>query len=188
MAATAASWCRWKCSPSKASSSVKLSALDQLNRTLYLGTISKSISAALRVGFIAGSKQRIEELADLKMLLHNSGAEYSERTIEVILGEGHFLRHLRRFQNRLREATYRGLELLDELGAEVFYRPEQSLYLWARFPGIKDTNELIRHCLGKGVMLAPGSIFAVNRNVQSPWTRFNVAYLDAPAFRRSLET
>lgn len=172
----------------KPSSAVKLSALDQLNRTLYLGSFSKSISAALRVGFIAGSKQRIEELADLKMLLHNSGAEYSERTIEVILGEGHFLRHLARLQNRLHEATQRGLEILDGLGAEVFCRPEQSLYLWARFPGIEDTNELTRHCLTKGVMLAPGSIFAVNRNVPVPWTRLNVAYLDDPAFRNSLQT
>ncbi|EQM78140.1 PLP-dependent aminotransferase family protein [Stutzerimonas stutzeri] len=171
----------------KPSSSVKLSALDQLNRTLYLGSFSKSISAALRVGFIAGSKQRIEELADLKMLLHNSGAEYSERTIDVILGEGHFLRHLARLQDRLREATRRGLEILDELGAEVFCRPEQSLYLWARFPGIDDANSLTRHCLSKGVMLAPGSIFAVNRNVPVSWTRLNVAYLDDPAFRKSLE-
>lgn len=172
----------------KSSSSVKLSALDQLNRTLYLGSFSKSISAALRVGFIAGSKQRIEELADLKMLLHNCGAEYSERTIDVILGEGHFWRHLARLQGRLREATTAGLQTLDQLGAEVFCRPEQSLYLWARFPGVEDTNDLTRHCLTKGVMLAPGSIFAVNRNVAVPWTRLNVAYLSDPAFRESLKS
>jgi DNA-binding transcriptional MocR family regulator len=52
----------------KPSSSIKLSALDQLQRTLYVGSFSKSISAALRVGLIAGSKQRIDELADIKMV------------------------------------------------------------------------------------------------------------------------
>jgi hypothetical protein len=36
-------------------------------------------------------------------------------------------------------------------------------------------------------MLAPGSIFAVNRHVLVPWTRLNVAYLDDPAFRESLK-
>jgi DNA-binding transcriptional MocR family regulator len=170
----------------KPSSTIKLTALDGCERTLYLGSFSKSISAALRVGFIAGSKQRIEELADLKMLLHTSGAEYSERTIDVILAEGHFLRHLSRLQDRLRVATAQGLTVLDELGAEVFCRPEQSLYLWARFPGCGDANELTRHCLAQGVMLAPGSIFAVNRQTPVPWTRLNVAYLNDPAFRRSL--
>ncbi|WP_458722766.1 aminotransferase-like domain-containing protein [Pseudomonas brenneri] len=168
----------------KPSSAIKLSALDQLNRTLYLGSFSKSVSAALRVGFIAGSKQRIEELADIKMILHNSGAEYSERTIDVILGEGQFLRHLSRLQDRLRQATARGLALLDELGAEVFCRPEQSLYLWARFPQVDDANLLTRLCLAEGVMLAPGAIFSTQPKSVVPWTRLNVAYLDDPVFCR----
>ena len=38
----------------------------------------------------------------------------------------------------------------------------------------------------QGVMLAPGSIFAVDRQMPVAWTRLNVAYLDDPAFRRSL--
>lgn len=168
----------------KPSSAIKLSALDQLNRTLYLGSFSKSVSAALRVGFIAGSKQRVEELADIKMIMHNSGAEYSERTIDVILGEGHFLRHLSRLQDRLRQATNRGLELLDELGAEVFCRPEQSLYLWARFAHIEDANVLTRLCLAQGMMLAPGAIFSITPKKIVPWTRLNVAYLDDPKFCR----
>lgn len=172
----------------KPSSAIKLSTLDAFDRTLYLGSFSKSISAALRVGFIAGSKQRIDELADLKMLLHNSSAEYSERTVEVMLSEGHFVRHLLRLQDRLRAATTQGLDVLDSLGADVFCRPQQSLYLWARFPQASDANQLTRHCLTQGVMLAPGSIFAVDRTVPTPWTRLNVAYLTDPAFRRSIET
>ena len=170
----------------KLSSCTKLAALDQLKRTLYIGSFSKPVSAALRVGFIAGEEGLISELADVKMLLHTSGAEYSERLVNIILREGHYLRHLARLQKRLREATERGLAVLDELGAEVFHRPDQSLYVWARFPGIDDANELTRHCLDKGVMLAPGSIFSVDRTKIVPWTRLNVAYLDDPAFRAAL--
>ena len=85
-------------------------------------------------------------------------------------------------------ATVTGLRVLDELGADVFHRPEQSLYLWARFPGIGDANDLTRRCLERGVMLAPGSIFSVDRRDRVPWTRLNVAYLDDPAFRASLRT
>lgn len=170
----------------KLSSCTKLAALDQLKRTLYIGSFSKPVSAALRVGFIAGEEGLISELADVKMLLHTSGAEYSERLVNIILREGHYLRHLARLQKRLREATERGLAVLDELGAEVFHRPDQSLYVWARFPGIDDANELTRRCLDKGVMLAPGSIFSVDRKKIVPWTRLNVAYLDDPAFRASV--
>ena len=170
----------------KLNTCTRLSTLDQFRRTLYVGSFSKPISAALRVGFLAGDEGLISELADVKMLLHIGGTEYAERTVDVILREGNYLRHLSRLQEKLRAATVTGLRVLDELGADVFHRPEQSLYLWARFPGIGDANDLTRRCLERGVMLAPGSIFSVDRRDRVPWTRLNVAYLDDPAFRASL--
>lgn len=170
----------------KLNSCVKLSALDQLKRTLYVGSFSKPVSAALRVGFIAGDKGLVSELADIKMLMHVSGAEYAERTVEVILREGNYLRHIAKLQQRLRDATNTGLRVLDELGADLFCRPEQSLYLWAKFPGIKDANELTQRCIKHDVILAPGSIFYVNHLDPVPWTRLNVAYLEDPNFRTSL--
>ncbi|MFP3548289.1 aminotransferase class I/II-fold pyridoxal phosphate-dependent enzyme, partial [Rhizobium sp. SIMBA_035] len=87
------------------------------------GSFSKSVSAALRVGFIAGSKDIIDELGDLKMLLHTSSSEFCERVVDVILTEGHFLRHLIRLQERLITATTIGLQMLDEIGAQVLCRP-----------------------------------------------------------------
>ena len=164
----------------KPASAIKVSALDQLRHSLYVGSFSKSVSAALRVGFIAGSKELIDELGDLKMLLHTSSSEFCERTVDVILMEGHFLRHLIRLQERLKAATTAGLQMLDEIGAQVFCRPEQSLYLWARFKHIDDARELTRQLLPKGFMIAPGHIFSPEQSRINPWTRLNVAYLNDP--------
>lgn len=170
----------------KPTSAIKVSALDQLKRSIYIGSFSKSVSAALRVGFIAGNKEVIDELGDLKMLLHTSSSEFCERTVDVILEEGHFLRHLVRLQARLKAATTAGLQLLDEIGAEVFSRPEQSLYLWARFAHVEDARELTRRLLPKGFMIAPGHIFSPMQSGMSPWTRLNVAYLNDPQLRTLL--
>lgn len=171
----------------KPASAIRVSALDQLQRSLYVGSFSKSVSAALRVGFIAGSKELIDELGDLKMLLHTSSSEFCERTVDVILTEGHFLRHLIRLQERLRGATDSGLQLLEEIGAEVFVRPEQSLYLWARFAHIDDARELTRQLLPKGFMIAPGHIFSPEQSRINPWTRLNVAYLNDPRLKAVLQ-
>lgn len=162
----------------KPAAAIKVSALDQLQRSLYVGSFSKSVSAALRVGFIAGSKEVIDELGDLKMLLHTSTSELCERTVDVILTEGHFLRHVIRLQERLKAVTSAGLQMLDGIGAEVFARPEQSLYLWARFAHVDDARELTRQLLPKGFMIAPGHIFAPEQARVNPWTRLNVAYLN----------
>lgn len=170
----------------KPASAIKVSALDQLKHSIYVGSFSKSVSAALRVGFIAGSKEVIDELGDLKMLLHTSSSEFSERIVDVILAEGHFLRHQIRLQERLKAATDAGLQMLDEIGAEVFFQPEQSLYLWARMPHIDDARELTRQLLPKGFMIAPGHIFSPEQSRINPWTRLNVAYLNDPLLKAVL--
>ncbi|ALI09771.1 MULTISPECIES: PLP-dependent aminotransferase family protein [Pseudomonas] len=171
----------------KPAAAIRVSALDQLKRSLYVGSFSKSVSAALRVGFIAGSKEVIDELGDLKMLLHTSSSELCERTVDVVLMEGHFLRHLIRLQERVKSATAAALQMLDEMGAEVFCRPEQSLYLWARFAHFDDARELTRLLLPKGFMIAPGHIFSPEQSRINPWTRLNVAYLNDPVFKSTLQ-
>ncbi|WP_095162794.1 PLP-dependent aminotransferase family protein [Pseudomonas sp. Irchel 3F5] len=171
----------------KPASAIKVSALDQLQRSLYVGSFSKSVSAALRVGFIAGSKEVIDELGDLKMLLHTSSSELCERTVDVILTEGHFLRHSIRLQERLQAATTGALQMLDEIGAEVFARPQQSLYLWVRFPRVEDARELTRQLLPKGFMIAPGHIFSPEQARVNPWTRLNVAYLNDSLLKAMLQ-
>lgn len=170
----------------KPAATLRLSALDQLRNTLYVGSFSKSVSAALRVGFIAGDKTRIEELADLKMLLHIAGSEYGERIMEVVLQEGNFLLHITRLQEKLRVATEAGRQTLHSLGAQVYGNPGHSLYLWARFPDIDDTRQLTERLLPRGVVLAPGAVFHTASHIVSPWTRLNVAYLQDPVFLESM--
>lgn len=170
----------------KPNSAFRVSSLSQFRNTLYVGSFSKSVSAALRSGFIAGENAHIEELADLKMLLHIGSSEYGERVLEAILREGNFLRHVGRLQDRARAATAEGLEVLNGLDATVFAAPEQSLYLWARFDGIDDTRSLTARLLSRGVVLAPGAFFNIDSEQVSPWTRLNVAYLNDSVFIDSI--
>ena len=140
----------------KPTSSVRLSTLDQLERTIYIGSFSKSFSAALRVGFIACNAALAADLADLKALIHVSGSEYCERMVDVMLREGHYERHLVRLRKKLGAATTQALRLLDDLGCDVFARSEQSLYLWASFPGMDDTVALAERLRARRVTMAPG--------------------------------
>ncbi len=170
----------------KRNSAPRISAIDQLRNTLYVGSFSKSLSPTLRGGFIAGSANRIEELADIKMLLHVSGSEYSERILDVILTEGHFLRHVAKLQKRVRETTAKAIRILRDLGLEPFCEPEQSLYLWARVPGLDDIGELTMSLMARGVVIAPGNNFMLNRRQASPWMRLNVGYIEDPLFIDSM--
>ena len=59
----------------------RLAALDQLNRVLYVGTFSKTLSASLRCGFVAGHPSIISSLGNLKMLTTVATADYVERFV-----------------------------------------------------------------------------------------------------------
>jgi len=166
----------------KPTSAVRLAALDQLERTLYLGSFSKSFSAALRVGFIACGSALASDLADLKALVHVSSSEYSERMVDVMLREGHYARHLARLRHRLETATAQALDVLDRLGARVFTRPASSLYLWCAFPGIDDSLRLAAGLMPARVIMAPGRVFSVDTGAVSPWTRCNVGAVIEPKF------
>ena len=170
----------------KPTASARLSSLDQLERTIYIGSVSKSFSAALRVGFIACNADLASDLADLKALVHVNSSEYCERMLDVILSEGRYQRHLARLRSRVAAAMVQAQDLLDELGASIFVRTPHSLYLWAALPGVEDSLTLARELQPRGLMLAPGRIFCVDAASPSPWSRFNVGALAQGKVRSAL--
>jgi len=172
----------------KPRSMTRISTLDQLRRTIYIGSFAKSVSAALRIGFLACDPALASDLADVKMLTHVSSSEYCERTLEAILTDGHFLRHTNHMQQRLRRATEAGIATLTRLGAHIFKESEQSLYLWASLPGHEDSIQFAKAMIEQGVILAPGTVFSPNPEKASPFCRYNVAYLSDPRFVKALES
>lgn len=164
----------------------RLAALDQLERTIYVGSFSKSFSAALRVGYIACGPDLASDLADLKALIHVSSSEYCERTVDVILSEGHYQRYIAKLRSRLAQATEKALSLFDKLDAHVFARTEHSLYLWCALPGVEDSLLMAEKMLARKVMMAPGRVFCVNSEATSPWSRFNVGGVADPRFEAAV--
>jgi len=170
----------------KPATAARISTLDQLRRTIYIGSFSKSVSAALRVGFIACHRDLASDLADIKMLVHVSSSEYCERTLDVILSDGHFSRHTARLRDRLTQATEQARHLLEQLGAELFCAPQQSMYLWARFARYPDAKQLAQGLMARNVVLAPGSIFCLDPEREVPWSRFNVGLLADERFAQAM--
>jgi DNA-binding transcriptional MocR family regulator len=172
----------------KPTSLPRLAALDQLERTIYIGSFSKSYSAAVRVGFIACGVDLASDLADLKALIHVSSSEYCERTVDAILSDGHYQRYLVKLRNRLGAATAEAGRILEAAGAQVFARTSHSLYLWAALPGVPDSLALAKELLPQKVVMAPGKIFCLDSGAVSRWSRFNVGAVCDPRFAKALRS
>jgi len=162
-----------------------LAQLDQLRRVIYVGSFSKTLSANLRVGFLAANSDLAAALTDVKIISCLSTSEFSERLVYLMLTEGHYRKFTERTRSRLAEATNGTLKLLERTGMKIYAEPKGGMFVWAEAPGISDSVHLATQATQYGISLAPGNIFRPQMQ-PSPWLRFNVAYALAPKLERFL--
>lgn len=152
-----------------------LASLDQLQRVIYIGSYSKTISPNIRVGYLVARRSLLDDLAQLKMLSGLTSSDLTERLAFGALSEGRWRKHLKSLRERLGQAHVQVGHSLTQLGFELFNEPKAGLYLWARHPDLTDSALLSQHAATEGLMLGPGHLFLVEPRTTG-WLRFNVAF------------
>lgn len=170
-----------------AAPATRMAALDQLNRVVYVGSFSKTLSANLRVGFLAAHGELTGALTDLKLLSSLTTSEFNEQLVYQMLTEGHYRKYMDRLHGRLAEATTGALRLLERAGLALYAEPKGGPFAWAAVPGIDDAAPVAARAAEEGIMLAPGKVFRP-RMESSPFLRFNVAYCGDKRLARFLDT
>jgi GntR family transcriptional regulator/MocR family aminotransferase len=75
-----------------------LASLDPAGRVLLAGTFSKTISPALRLGFLVVPAQLVPTFATVAACLAPAPSPAAQRAVAAFMVEGHYLRHLRRMK------------------------------------------------------------------------------------------
>ncbi len=158
----------------------RLATLDQLKRVIYVSSFSKSVSASLRVGYLACNPELAVHLCDVKLLTGLTTSEISERLMYQLLTEGHYRKHLDKLRTKLQLARGRTIERLEDLGFTLYCEPAGGMFIWAKRDDLANTAEVASRAAAKGIMLAPGNMFRPHQE-PSPWMRFNVAHCDDEA-------
>ncbi len=155
----------------------RLAALDQLNRVVYVSSYSKTISASLRVGFIACHPELASRLLDLKLLTGLTSSEINQRVMYQILVEGRYRKHMEKVRSRLEVKRAQVIRALEECGLTIHAEPAGGMFVWAKLANDKNAAQIASEAARINIMLAPGSLF---RPYQEPssWLRFNVAHCE----------
>lgn len=164
---------------------IRLAALDQLQRVVYISGFSKTVSPDLRAGFLAARHDLAQDLLDLKLLSAITTSQLVERIVTDIVESGRYEKHLNRLRMRLAEQRHLVMRKLEDCGLEMFSRSGAGMFLWARYNENINAAEMASRAAAKGIMLGPGHLFRPH-DEPSPWLRFNVAYCDEPAVYRFL--
>ena len=134
----------------------RLSALDGLQRTIYVSGFSKILTPAWRVGFVAASRKLVERFIDVKLLTTLTTPAVLEQAVALCLEQGQLRRHAERVVQKLDAARSRSVALAQEAGMRFVAEPA-GLFGWVD-TGV-DTDRLAATMLDDGWLLAPGSLF-----------------------------
>lgn len=164
------------------SNAARLATLDQLDRVIYIGTFSKTLSASLRVGYVAARQTLMNTLCDLKMLTVVSTSDFAERVVYNLIASGQYLRHLRRLKAHVEEAARDAYAALESLGLRMPFAASGGYYMWVELEPDEDEIQLAARAAQQGLFLAPGSIFRPDRTPGPAALRVNIAYANDPRF------
>ncbi len=152
----------------------RLAAFDGLDRVIQIGSFSKTLSAALRCGYVATRADWIEGLIDLKIATSFGGNRFAAEFVHGVLTDGGYRRHLDGMREQLASAMSVTAKRLKAIGIEPWIEPRAGMFLWCRLPDGFDAAEIARLALRENIVLAPGNVFSVSQSAGS-FLRFNAA-------------
>lgn len=161
----------------------RMSALDGLQRTLYVSGFSKILTPSWRVGYLVAPTALVERMTDTKLLSGLSTPAVLEQAVALCLEQGSLRRHAERVVVRLDAARHRTVQLAQQHGCR-FASPPAGLFGWVD-AGV-DTETLAQVMHDQGWLLAPGHLFHATRR---PGTlmRINFASTQDARFWRAFE-
>ena len=134
-----------------------LQGIDRDSRVLYIGTFSKTVFPALRVGYIVIPPDLNDHFRSIRMALDVFPATLNQAVLAEFIREGHFARHLRRMRVLYRERRDELRTCLcREFGEKVRVMGDESgMHLAAVFPGILNDEEIACNAADRGLWLWP---------------------------------
>lgn len=158
----------------------RLSALDGLQRCIYVSGFAKVLAPNWRVGYLAAPAALVERMLDTKMLVSLTTPALLERALAWCIDQGQLRRHAERIRARLDAARARSVKLALAHGCTFAAEPA-GLFGWVD-TGV-DTDALAQTMLDAGYLLAPGALFHANRQ-PSTLMRINFATTQDAVFWR----
>jgi len=158
----------------------RLAALDGLERVIHIGSFSKTLSAAVRCGYVAIRRDWLDRLVDLSIATAFGAGRLSSELVLRVVQDGSYRRHLQLLRTRLARARREVIGQLEGIGITPWLEPRAGMFLWCRLPAGMDAAERARAGLARNVILAPGNVFSLEQSAPG-FMRFNVAQCLPPA-------
>lgn len=138
-----------------------IKAYDKNGGVLYVGSISKTLSAGMRIGWIVANENIISRLADVKMQTDYGSSNLSQWICYEFFKSGDYEKYLEELRFNLKQRRDFTLEILKEHFKDIAYWniPTGGFYVWLVLKKHISPYGLFESCYKKGVIINPGQLY-----------------------------
>lgn len=157
-----------------------LASVDRCGMVVYIGSFSKTLSPAIRMGYIAAPNNLIEELSKIRQIIDAQGDPIMEQVVAEFINNGEIRRHMKKSLKAYKERRDFLAVLLKEKLTDVieFKIPEGGLSIWAKFDKKVVVPELSDKLLKREIVLSKGLIHDLSAGRMLNSTRMGFAWMN----------
>jgi 2-aminoadipate transaminase len=149
---------------------------------IHLGSFSKSLAPALRLGYIVADWEIMRRLLPLK---GDSGTGALDQMVVAEYFSNHFDKHLGHLNGVLHDKLKTMVEAVErEFGASAeCWHPKGGIFLWIKLPDGVDTRKLLKPAAAAGIIFNEGPAWAVSADNSASHLRLCFAMPDKQTIR-----
>ncbi|AVM10158.1 aminotransferase-like domain-containing protein [Bacillus velezensis] len=152
-----------------------IKTIDKNGHVLYIGSLSKTLSPGLRIGWIVSPEPVIERLSDIKMQTDYGSSSLSQRVAAEWFTSGEYQQHLEQVRSQLKVRRQLVMSLLETnlKNVAAWNMPKGGFFVWVKILPSLSMKLLYTKALTKGILLNLGSIYAQEKG---NYIRLSYAY------------
>jgi GntR family transcriptional regulator/MocR family aminotransferase len=145
-----------------------MASLDRHGSVIYIGTLTKTLAPAIRIGFLVAPENFIRHATSLRKALDTQGDSLMENAIAGLYKDGTIPSHIKRSVKLYKERRDHFCALLaEELGDHVAFKiPDGGMSVWTRFLHA-DMAKVAPKAYNKGLIIKDG------REYDTPARQYN---------------
>ncbi|EON72359.1 PLP-dependent aminotransferase family protein [Lysinibacillus sphaericus] len=138
-----------------------IKSIDDSGQVLYIGSVSKTLSPGLRIGWLIGPTTVIERLADIKMQTDYGSSAISQEIVLHWLQSGKYEQYIVSLRQKLQHRADLVEAILMEKFGDIaeWDKPKGGFYIWLKFHAPIVDKELFTKLLHRLVLINPGYIY-----------------------------
>lgn len=151
-----------------------ISSYSNVRHYIYIGTLSKIVAPALRIGFAVSSAENIQKIACHRQIIDVQGDNIMEEAVLNLINEGKIKRHLKKTNliYKAKRDYFESLCMLHLKDKITFNKPEGGLAFWIVPKKEINIQHVYQELLSKGIKIMHPEKFSFG----SPVSGFRLGY------------